>query len=96
MNETQENMNETRGEGKNEKPAEATSQTGGGITNATQEYIITTQTTEGKKTEEIKNQKEDYREIPSEASDEEGLVNSDTQLLKEASQLVDNIQAFDG
>ena len=94
MNETQENINETIGEGKNEKPAETTSQTEGGITNATQEYIITTQATEGNKTEETKNQKEDYREIPPEASDEEGLVNSYTQLLKQASQLVDNIQAF--
>ena len=38
--------NETGGESTNEIPAETTSQTGGGITNATEEDIITTQTTE--------------------------------------------------
>ena len=41
-NETQENTNETREESKNEIQEETTSKTGGGITNATQEYIITT------------------------------------------------------
>ena len=38
------------------------------------------------------NHKEDYREIQSGHSDEEGLINSSTELLKQASQLIDDIQ----
>ena len=39
-----------------------------------------------------KNDKKDYREIQSGDTDEEGLINSSTDLLKQASQLVNDIQ----